>query len=70
MPINIYPKRAPQFEHLLFLSARQHRIPNGKNNIAHKIPRQVKSSSRMPTRQAGHAPTAIIGGGIIMLVAP
>lgn len=61
---------APQFEHLLFFRARQHNIPKGKNRIAHNIPKQVKSSSRIPTLQAGQAPTAIIGGGMIILVAP
>lgn len=36
--------------------------------MAHIIPRAVKSSSKIPTRQAGQAPTAIIGGLITMLV--
>lgn len=45
-------------------------MPIGKNKMAHKIPRQVKSSSNIPTRHAGQAPTAIMGGGMIMLVAP
>lgn len=64
------PNIAPQFEHLLFFKARQHSIPNGKKRMAHKIPRHVKSSSKMPTRHAGQAPTVIIAGGIIMFVAP
>lgn len=54
---SLYPKVAPQFGHLLCLNARQKRIPIGKNIIAHRIPQQVKSSSKTPTLHAGHPPT-------------
>lgn len=43
-------------------------MPNGKNSIAHIIPKQVYSSSNIPTRQAGHAPIIITSGGTITVV--
>lgn len=46
---SLYPKVAPQFGHRLWRSARQKMMPMGKKNIAHRSPKQVKSSSSTPT---------------------
>lgn len=54
---------APQFGHLRCLIAKQQRMPIGKKSKAQKTPKHVKSSSKIPTRHAGHPPTTTTCGG-------
>lgn len=56
---SLQPNVAPQFGHLLWRRARQKRIPRGKKNMAHMIPRQVKSSSSTPTLHRTHVTSVI-----------
>lgn len=69
-----YENVAPQLVHFFSLSNKQHKRPSGKNRIAQRSPRQVKSSSNIPTRHAGHAPTMITSGSgtiiVVVCVAP
>lgn len=37
--VEMFQMMAPQFEHRLFLHAKQHKIPIGKQKIARQIPR-------------------------------
>lgn len=59
---NIYPKCAPQLEHLFSVIIKQHKIPIGKKKIAQNIPKHVKLSLNTPTWHAGHLPIWITVG--------